>query len=112
MIVNLILIEITGSIYLLRICYWQLSCNWKEITRIVNTQKVITTEGNNTERNFIQVRKCSELYVKLKELQGLLKIKPRPFVCSTQPETKAPSNAENTSTWTLECSKWFRAFCG
>jgi transposase len=54
--------------------------NWKEIVRIANTQKVITTSGTNTAQKTIQVRKCSEPGAKLKELQSLLKIRPRPFV--------------------------------
>jgi transposase len=56
------------------------SHNWKEIVRIANTQKVITTTGTNASENTLQVRKCSEPGAKLKELQSLLKIKPRPFV--------------------------------
>jgi hypothetical protein len=54
--------------------------NWTEIVRIANTQKVITTSGINASGNLIQVRKCSEPNDKLKQLQQLLKIRPRPFV--------------------------------
>ncbi len=52
---------------------------WKEIVRIANTQKVITTQGTNTAGKIITVRKCSEPEQKLKNIQQLLKIKPRPF---------------------------------
>jgi transposase len=53
--------------------------DWKEITRIANTQKVITTTGINSAGGEIIVRKCSEPNESLKSLQTLLKIRPRPF---------------------------------
>jgi transposase len=52
---------------------------WKEVVRIGNTQKVITTTGTNKAGREIIVRKCSEPDKKLKELQMALKIKNRPF---------------------------------
>jgi hypothetical protein len=52
---------------------------WKEIVRIGNTQKVITTTGYNKAGKEITIRKCSEPDKKLKELQQALKIKNRPF---------------------------------
>jgi transposase len=54
------------------------SC-WKEIVRIGNTQKVITTTGYNKAQQEITVRKCSEPTLKLKELFLALQIKQRPF---------------------------------
>jgi transposase len=53
--------------------------DWKEIKRIASTQKVITTTGINTAGKEITIRKCSEPNQSLKNLQELLKIKPRPF---------------------------------
>jgi len=53
---------------------------WKEIVRIGNTQKVITTIGYNKANQEIKVRKCSQASQKLKELQAALEIKHRPFV--------------------------------
>jgi transposase len=52
---------------------------WKEIVRIGNTQKVITTTGYNKAQQKITVRKCSEPPKKLKELLEALQIKHRPF---------------------------------
>ncbi len=53
--------------------------NWKEIVRIGNTQKVITTSGYNQSNTEITIRKCSEPEAKLRELHQALNIKPRPF---------------------------------
>jgi hypothetical protein len=52
---------------------------WKEILRLGNTQKVITTKGYNTANNEIKVRKCSEPNDKLQALYAALKIKHKPF---------------------------------
>jgi len=54
------------------------SC-WKEIVRIGNTQKVITTSGQNQQDITIEVRKCSEASQSLLRLYDLLKIPNRPF---------------------------------
>lgn len=56
-----------------------INCHWPEIVRIGNTQKIVTTEGTNIAGTTIQVRKCTEPNSKLKELQDILKLKPRPF---------------------------------
>ena len=52
---------------------------WKEIVRIGNTQKVITTIGYNKAQKEVIVRKCSEPEQKLKTLHQALNIKNRPF---------------------------------
>jgi transposase len=55
-------------------------CNdWREITRIANTQKIITTSGQNTFDTIIEVRKCSEPNDNLKEIYDILNIKHKPF---------------------------------
>jgi hypothetical protein len=54
------------------------SC-WKEIVRIGNTQKVITTSGQNQQGIIIQTRKCSEANQSLARLYTLLNINQRPF---------------------------------
>jgi len=53
--------------------------SWKEIVRIGNTQKVITTVGYNKADKEIKVRKCSQPTDKLKKLQLALNIKQRPY---------------------------------
>lgn len=53
--------------------------SWKEIIRIGNTQKVITTTGYNKSNEEIKVRKCSQPTQKLKELQLALEIKQKPY---------------------------------
>jgi transposase len=53
--------------------------DWKEIVRIAQTQKVITTTGTNTAGKLIIVRKCSEPEQELRKIQAKLNIKPRAF---------------------------------
>jgi hypothetical protein len=53
--------------------------SWKEIVRIGNTQKVITTSGQNQQGIIIQTRKCSEANQSLVKIYTLLKINQRPF---------------------------------
>jgi len=54
--------------------------SWKEIVRIGNTQKVITTSGQNQHGITIATRKCLEANQSLSELYKLLNIQNRPFV--------------------------------
>lgn len=56
-----------------------ITSSWKEIVRIGNTQKIITTKGYNKANKEITVRKCSFPETKLRELHAGLKIKQRPF---------------------------------
>lgn len=71
--------------------------NWKEIVRIGNTQKVITTSGYNAHKHKIKVRKCSEPTKKLKELQAALGIKAKPFKRISLPKdvVHKPPNQKN-----------------
>lgn len=52
---------------------------WQEIVRIGNTQKIITTSGQNTFDTIIHVRKCSEPNKNLKQMLDILKAKHKPF---------------------------------
>jgi hypothetical protein len=54
------------------------SC-WTEIVRIANTQKVITTTGQNTYNKTIGTRKCAQPDEKLKTIYDILKCKYQPF---------------------------------
>ncbi len=56
-----------------------INSNWKEIARIGNTQKVISTSGYNKALKEITVRKCSEPEEKLRMIHQALNIRPRPF---------------------------------
>ena len=49
--------------------------NWQEIVRITNTQKVITTYGQNKDDEMIYVRRCTEPDKKVKEIYAKLKYK-------------------------------------
>lgn len=56
-----------------------INSNWQEIIRIGNTQKIITTSGQNKFDEVISVRKCSEPSVQLKQLYGALNFKSQPY---------------------------------
>ena len=52
---------------------------WKEIVRVGNTQKIITTTGQNTFDEVVSVRKCSQPNERLRQLLDILKAKHKPF---------------------------------
>jgi len=53
---------------------------WREIVRIMNTQKCITTTAINNKEQIISVRRCSEPEEKVKEIYDALKFKHAPFI--------------------------------
>lgn len=53
--------------------------NWQEIIRITNTQKVITTSGQNKDNEIIYVRRCTEPNEKVKQIYKALNYKNYPF---------------------------------
>jgi hypothetical protein len=52
---------------------------WKEIVRIMNTQKAVTTTAQNNYEEIILIRRCSEPNVKVQAIYDKLKYKPQPF---------------------------------
>lgn len=52
---------------------------WKEIVRIMNTQKAVTTTAQNVHDQTISIRRCSEPNEKVKQLYDALKYKYVPF---------------------------------
>ena len=52
---------------------------WREIVRVGNTQKVITTSGTNTYDKIITTRKCTQPNDNLKRIYDILKTKHQPF---------------------------------
>jgi CRISPR/Cas system CMR-associated protein Cmr5 small subunit len=54
--------------------------SWSEILRITNTQKVVTTSGQNTFDEIIYIRKCTEPNEKVKQIYNALGYKNYPFV--------------------------------
>jgi hypothetical protein len=53
--------------------------NWTEIVRIANTQKVITTTGQNSFDKAVSIRKCSIPNKNLQHILDTLKLKYQPF---------------------------------
>jgi hypothetical protein len=64
--------------------------DWREIVRIMNTQKCVTTLAQNKSNEIISIRKCSEPDDKVKQIYDTLKYKYAPFVRkkSVVPKTK------------------------
>ncbi|MBA3604256.1 MAG: IS1634 family transposase [Parachlamydiaceae bacterium] len=62
--------------------------DWREIVRIANTQKMITTTAKNAKGNDVWIRKCSEPEEKIKELYQPLNYTFYPFtrkkICGAQ----------------------------
>lgn len=56
-----------------------INSGWQEIVRIGNTQKMVTTSGQNTFDQIVTVRKCSEPNENLKKILDILKAKHKPF---------------------------------
>ncbi|NTW33789.1 MAG: IS1634 family transposase [Bacteroidetes bacterium] len=54
--------------------------DWREIIRIMNTQKCVTTSIENINNEIISVRQCTEPTAKVKEIYDLLNYKYAPFV--------------------------------
>jgi len=53
--------------------------DWREITRVMNTQKCVTTSITNIDDKVISVRKCTEPTLKAKRIYDLLGYKYAPF---------------------------------
>jgi len=56
----------------------EMNIDWKEIVRIANTQKIITTTAKNVNQNNIYIRKCSEPEAKIKAIYSALNYKSKP----------------------------------
>lgn len=57
----------------------EINHNWQEVIRITNTQKIITTTGQNTFDEVIQIRRCSEPNEKVSQIYKALNYKKYPF---------------------------------
>ena len=58
----------------------QYNNDWREIVRIMNTQKCVTTSVENIKDEVISIRQCTEPSAKVKQIYDLLKYKYVPFV--------------------------------
>jgi len=54
--------------------------NWREIVRIMNTQKCVTTLAQNKTEEIISIRKCSEPDEKARHIYDVLNYKYAPFI--------------------------------
>jgi hypothetical protein len=54
--------------------------DWKEIVRIMNTQKIVTTTMKNDKEQVISIRCCSQPSPKVRQIYAALKMKEAPFV--------------------------------
>lgn len=58
----------------------KINYNWQEIVRITNTQKVVTTVGQNKDDEIIYVRRCTQPNENVKKIYHSLGYKNYPFV--------------------------------
>jgi hypothetical protein len=73
---------------------------WKEIVRIMNTQKLGTVKMVNEDEQEIIIRRCTEPITSVKEIYTALKYKERPF-CQKKfvvPQTKAQNHTNPVNT--------------
>ncbi|MFV8327103.1 hypothetical protein ACNQGH_14510, partial [Flavobacterium sp. ZS1P14] len=57
----------------------KINCDWREIVRIANVQKVVYSSAHNKKDNLIEIKKCSEPSDKLLHIYKVLKLKYYPF---------------------------------
>jgi transposase len=74
-----------------------INSGWQEIVRIGNTQKMVTTSGQNTFDQVVTVRKCSEPDENLKKILDILKAKHRPFKKIKSVVHKPPPQNQKTT---------------
>ena len=58
----------------------EITSNWREIVRVMNTQKCVTTVAQNNKDEIISIRRCSEPDPKAQQIYDALKYKHAPFV--------------------------------
>jgi hypothetical protein len=57
----------------------EINHNWREITRIASTQKVVYSTAQNVEDKVIHIKKCTEPREKLVALYQALNYQQKPF---------------------------------
>ena len=57
-----------------------INSQWREIVRVMNTQKCVTTTVQNIREQWISIRRCSEPEEKVKAIYEALKFKKAPFI--------------------------------
>ena len=57
-----------------------ITSDWRELVRVMNTQKCVTTSMTNDKGQRISIRCCSKPTPKVAHIYDVLKLKPAPFV--------------------------------
>ena len=57
-----------------------LTSDWRELVRVMNTQKCVTTSMNNDKGQRLSVRCCSQPTEKVRMIYSVLKIREAPFI--------------------------------
>ena len=68
----------------------EIKSEWREIVRVMNTQKCVTTLIQNTREQWISIRKCSEPEEKATKIYDALKYKYAPFIRKKSVVPKPP----------------------
>ena len=72
-------------------------CQWREIVRIINTQKVVTTSVENDKNQIVRIRKCSELRDKVSIIYQALGYRQALFIRKKSVVPKPPNLKNNTA---------------
>lgn len=72
-------------------------CEWREIVRIMNTQKVVTTSVENDKNQIVRIRKCSEPGNKVSIIYHALGYKQAPFIRKKSVVPKPPNLKNDTA---------------
>ena len=67
-----------------------INSQWREIVRIMNTQKCVTTTVQNVREQWINIRRCSEPEEKVKRIYDALNYKYAPFIRKKSVVPKPP----------------------
>jgi hypothetical protein len=73
-----------------------INSQWREIVRIMNTQKCVTTTVQNIREQWISIRRCSEPEEKVKRIYDNLKFKYAPFIRKKSVVLKPPIQKNET----------------
>lgn len=77
--------------------------NWQELVRITNTQKVVSTYGQNKDDEIIHVRRCTEPNEKVKQIYTTLKYRNYPFTKRKSVVHKSEiKKNKNHKSWEIE----------
>ena len=86
-----------------------ITSDWRELVRVMNTQKCVTTSMDNDKGQRLSIRCCSKPEPKVALLYDALQMKQAPFirkksvVLKIEPATNRKSDLQRDTSWILQC---------